>query len=114
MPKIPRAIIEVPDIGARHVLRDTREKRFMGLDSTMRETTNRYEEFLKKIITPTQHCKAKTKADTKAIIIDVKKAMSQSEFKTITCSRQQAQENTRVEVTIGFTSHWMRKEREFY
>ena len=43
-------------------------------------------------------------------------AMNQSEFKANTCNRRQARENTceRGTIGLGFTSHWLRKGREFY
>ena len=41
--------------------------------------------------------------------------MNQSEFKANTCNRRQARENPCDQGTIGFgfTSHWLRKWREF-
>ena len=42
--------------------------------------------------------------------------MNQSEFKSNTCNRRQARENTyeRGSIGFGFTSYWLRKWREFY
>ena len=47
------------------------------------------------------------------ITTDRNSAISQSEFEAMIRNRRKARKNVRVQVAIGFASHWLRKRHEF-